>query len=747
MRRATTGAVIVALLGSITWFAAATAATTTPAYPAWTTPLPLAGGGAEPSIRNASDGRRAAYISAPTGLGSNFWYVDEVHNPDGTVTFKPSPPRQPDLGTGGGDSEISISDRPDPRTGCDVIAYSGLHNIDTFDNFTTATSHDCGAGFSAPNLFATQNTLTDRQWQTFDGARTNFLIFHKVDLSQIVVTRSYDAGTTYSSDSPEGARGIIDDKTLPSVINTNEVGNIVTDHSQPIAGRKYPNGDQVHALYAIFEGPRDPADNAQAQIDAQVPGRNFDHDDTVYVARSVDGGTTWTDTKVYSTNPRTEPKRELNLLFPVVAVDRAGTLYAVWADGFKVQYAFSTNHGATWSKAYQVNPGNGANIFPWVAAGGNGRIDLVWYHAEGCKKPGCATTYRNPGDEGTVWTVAFAQLFDANRLGAGGVPAPTVTKLDQKITPPIHRGSVCNNGTFCLTPVASGNRTLLDFFQVSIDNAGRANIAYAADYATPGSATITYTRQNAGLSAIDGSTVANLHYVSPNFNLGNSCPGPQVLDPVNDAPGSVLVDPGAKNVDTLDLRSVQFSAPDPSHLEVVLTVKNLSASPPPPDVSSLWAVLWQYGGKTYYVDATTNGPALQSYDDGTYNGDFNPVGTPAGTFRAGANGTITWVVDRRDVGSPANGATLASPYAEDHGAFTVLGNGVQLVADTDRAPDAGPGSSYVVGASCPAPAPAQNVARAVAGSELPATGSSGAPALIGAALILLGMCVRRLRTQ
>src|SRR3954447_15170295 len=83
--------------------------TTSPAsaaFPQWTPPLGLAGGGAEPSIRNSPDGKRAAYISAPTGLGSNLWYVDEVKNADGSRSLKPSQPFQPDLGTGGGDAEI-----------------------------------------------------------------------------------------------------------------------------------------------------------------------------------------------------------------------------------------------------------------------------------------------------------------------------------------------------------------------------------------------------------------------------------------------------------------------------------------------------------------------------------------------------------------------------------------------------------------------------------------------------------------
>ena len=86
----------------------APAGVTKPTLPAFTPPLALAGGGAEPSIRVAPDGRSAAYVSAPAALGSNFWRVDQVRNPDGTYSMVGSKPQQPDLGTGGGDSEISI---------------------------------------------------------------------------------------------------------------------------------------------------------------------------------------------------------------------------------------------------------------------------------------------------------------------------------------------------------------------------------------------------------------------------------------------------------------------------------------------------------------------------------------------------------------------------------------------------------------------------------------------------------------
>ena len=184
-------------------------------------------------------------------------------NADGSHTFRPSAPQQPDAGTGGGDSDITIGNAVDPTTGCATIAYSGLHNIDLLDNFTTASSPDCGHSFSQPNLYATQNTLTDRQWMTFDGAKTDFLIYHKVDTSQIVVSRSDDGGHTYLTN-PDGIAavgGIIDASTFPKVANESQIGNIVTDYAHAVPGVTYPSGDPAHVLYAIFAGPSSVADN------------------------------------------------------------------------------------------------------------------------------------------------------------------------------------------------------------------------------------------------------------------------------------------------------------------------------------------------------------------------------------------------------------------------------------------------------------------------------------------------------
>ena len=683
---------------------AATAATSS----LFTPPLGLPGGGAEPSIRGPGAGSKqgvAAFVSAPSGLGSNFWTIREVKHPDGSISLVNSPVQQPDAGTGGGDSEISISGGANPATGCPTVAYSGLHNIDLLDNFTTSYSTDCGKTFAAPNLFATQNTLTDRQWQAFDGPKTNFLIYHKVDTSQIVVARSLDAGKTYTSISPTGTGleggGIIDATTFPKVAEFNKVGNIVTDYSRP-TGKSYPNGTPIHTLWATFAGPNSVADNLAAQ---QNDG--YDHNDTIYIAKSVDGGVHWVDYVAFGVDPSS--RRELDTVFPVVAVDTSGGIYAMWSDQFKVQYT-SSKDGVRWSgKAFQVNPDNRgvtpdpghADIFPWIRGGGPGRVDMVWYHGVG----GVTTQYRNPGDSNTKWTVAFSQLFNALPSSTTTAPAPTVKALDLNASSGvIHTGSICNNGTTCDVPgPQSGDRTLLDFFNVDNDPSGRAVIAYAADQGHAGSATTTFIRQNGGFSVNSGLAIPVQKVVPLIVPTGTSCPGPQVIDPSGDAKGSILFNATGGNIPSFDFLNVRFTTPDVTHVDVTMTFKDLDTTPQPPTVSKDWETYWNYGGKTWYAMAISNGGPLVAFDQGYVDpktGHKVSTGAPTGTVKEGPNGTITINVIRAGVGAPPTGAVLADPFAEDHAGYLAAGTGVYFTAVPDRAPDANSGAPYTVGGAC-----------------------------------------------
>jgi hypothetical protein len=580
-------------------------------------PMVLAGGGAEPSIRVPADGKSAAYVSAPTGLGSNFWRITKTRNHNGSVTFNQSPVQQPDLGTGGGDSEISVGDvTQGSSSGCAPIAYTGLHNIDLLDNFTVANSTDCGKTFSLANPYGTQNTLTDRQWQVFDGAKTNFLIFHKVDTGQIVVTVSPDAGQHYVSLDPDGAHGIIDPQLLAESGDTQQIGNIIVNHAEKIAGKtNVITGEQVHAMYAIFGI----ADDTQTALAANAPGSTYNGLDSIYVGKSVDGGVTWTDSLIYKVDPKT--KRELNMLFPVITSDATGNLYAAWSDTYKIQYSVSTDHGAHWSKPFQVNRNNRgmnadgsdkpdagqADVFPWIAAGRGGMLDVVWYHGQG-GTPLSNKVYRDPGDAKTAWTVAFAQLGSANHQSHGSA-APTVLTYNQAITPIIHYGDICQNGTFCSlvpvqgAPLSTGDRSLLDFFQIAVDGEGRANLAIADNATAPGQNISAYMIQLTGYSLTTGRKLSALRIETPKLNC--SATG-AFTDPSGDATtfGVASVPSSSASADGLDIRKGWVTW-DPKQKVATfhVTVTNLSSLP----AGSTGDILRFYFGwdrKGYDVEAT-----------------------------------------------------------------------------------------------------------------------------------------------
>ena len=606
--------------------AAAHQSTTIPAA-TFSRPMILAGGGAEPSIRVPADGKSAAYVSAPTGLGSNFWRITKKHNADGSWTYQQGPVMQPDFGTGGGDSEISVGDltqEAPPANGCLPIAYSGLHNIDLLDNFTVATSTDCGKSFALANPFATQNTLTDRQWQVFDGAKTNFLIYHLVSTGQIVVSESTDGGQTYVSLGASNANGIIDPALLAESGNEQQIGNVIVNHAEPIKGvTNTLSGEPVHAMYAIFGL----ADNTGVGLESNVPGAQYNGLDSIYVGKSIDGGVTWADTKVFSVNPTTH--RELNMLFPVITADAAGNLYAVWSDTYKIQYAVSTDHGAHWSKPYQVNKDNrgvassGADkpdpgkvdVFPWIGAGGNGLIDVVWYHGQG-GAPKSNLVYRDPGDKNTAWTVAFAQLSHATRI-ASGKPAPGYLTYSNAITPVIHHGDVCQNGTFCsLVPVqgapySTGDRSLLDFFQVAIDKQGRANLAIADNGSAPGQSISAYTIQLTGYSITTGRRLAALKVKYPKLDCA---PDATFTDPSGDAT-SIVVGAPTPNQPALDVvRSYVTWLAGAKTLTFHVGVKDISQRPPTGATGEHFDYAFGVGSVGYLIRAQFDAAAGDSAD-------------------------------------------------------------------------------------------------------------------------------------
>jgi hypothetical protein len=171
-------------------------------------------------------------------------------------------------------------------------------------------------------------------------------------------------------------------------------------------------------------------------------------------------------------------------LFDVVNVDNAGNVYAAWSNNKDIFYAYSTDKAATWSSPVKVtNAGGGGgmpnfNFFPWITAGDDGRLGIVWY----------GTDKTTNGDNDAEWKAYYA--FTDNARAA----TPTVRWLPAS-DHVIHKSNVSQAGFSSDNAV---NRNLIDFFQVAHDpRDGAAVIAFADDHNDFDGATY-YTRQIAG---------------------------------------------------------------------------------------------------------------------------------------------------------------------------------------------------------------------------------------------------------
>src|SRR5207245_11161224 len=90
---------------------------------------------------------------------------------------------------------------------------------------------------------------------------------------------------------------------------------------------------------------------------------------------------TFTDHKIF-TGPVGSAN---NNIFPSIAVDDFGYVYAVWSDNKNIFFSSSRDEGTTWTPAIVVNQGatvGRANVFPWVKAAANGLVDVAWLGAK-----------------------------------------------------------------------------------------------------------------------------------------------------------------------------------------------------------------------------------------------------------------------------------------------------------------------------------------------------------------------------
>ena len=301
-------------------------------------------------------------------------------------------------------------------------------------------------------------------------------------------------------------------------------------------------------------------------------------------------------------------------LFSVLSMDSARNLFVVWCisnndPGLRqvwVSAASAATEWTIWTTPVQVSDGStltgdAVNVFPWIKAGGAGRADAVWYGSDKNVDP---SSHNNQS-----WNVFMSQVVyptdPSTRALTGAAPTTTLVK----VTPhPMHYDDICLMGTGCIT--SQGNRNLADFFVVTVDSAGAAEIVYddtsngliqtAAGLVEPphfvdhpGAGVITIARQAGGLGLL-GTAVTG----------PSNAPVSGLADPSGDALFPVI---GGGEQSGMDILGTTLRLSDDRRF-LSVTTKVIDLSNPGATALSItgtnflqYVTRWQFGNTIYYA--------------------------------------------------------------------------------------------------------------------------------------------------
>src|SRR6266850_662567 len=306
------------------------------------------------------------------------------------------------------------------------------------------------------------------------GGQNVYLNYHDVATFNIDVQLSSDGGNTYLA----GFGEAIDPQTFPAV------GGIPASNSANVAGQIKADRSSCPSrgnLYQIFVAPDSVTENLTSGALRSV-----------YVGVSTDAklglpAFTFTDTKVFTGPAGAQNQGAVNL-FPALATDDFGFVYAVWSDNSNVFYSFSANQGTTWSNPINVSfPVNGghANLFPWIAADANGHVGIVWFGDDraGNSNDRAALEPGHPASQGAAcnsgmtcmqdwakWNVYYAESVN----GHDATPFFVSSVISDHV---IHRGTISTGGLG-----GGADRSLADLFQIAFDPQHFANVAFSDDH-------------------------------------------------------------------------------------------------------------------------------------------------------------------------------------------------------------------------------------------------------------------------
>src|SRR3954469_2517818 len=447
------------------------------------------------------------YVSAPEGLPgySFFWKSDDLGGTFRLPQHLPATGNNPGQGIGGGDSHQAVGEL--------------THNVFFIDLpgdcVTFNRSTDLGESFTTDPLGCglEPGAIDDRQWVDTDEIGAPGTVSGNVYVSFIDFTDGDAPTLAMARSRHDGAQGTFATDSVCNTLNgQNPAGGAADATPTQCPDPKDPDLNVAGPVVADKNGDRSRSGSHVIYIPfiRTSDDGNGNLDNRLYIARSEDGGESWTRHFVADTGPH-----QADNIFPQLTLDHAGNAYFTWAQSqgnspgvgeTDVYYAYSTTRGDAWSKPINLTKESGDSaVFPWMQGGDAGQVDLVYYKANTGINPNVAFVDSNgneceEGDPGcnpnpSVWNVYFAQSQNALN------PGPNFRSV-QISDRPNHIGQICTSGTAC-----EGNRNLLDFFTVDVDHLGAANVVWADDNNSRNFTRNLFSRQLSGSSVYKGQTI------------------------------------------------------------------------------------------------------------------------------------------------------------------------------------------------------------------------------------------------
>src|SRR3954452_24014663 len=349
----------------------------------------------------------------------------------------------------------------------------------------------------------------DRPWLMADGPCTVYVAYHQLPTFTPWVN-TYDVCN--NGDVPTG-NGVAIDPAGETALSASDFPGLSNSFNKPYVDTGHTSKFR-HNVYV----PMSLCQVAQfPDLVSNATASNCPKGTQYLVAVSSDRGTTFSYHKVAL------DKSGATLVWAAtVASDRDGAVYFVWSDSANSYLDVSHDGGKHWTKPQRLNPAGTAAVYPTVAGGRAGRVDVAWYGTDRSGNSNNAKKMGKPNAKRSAhWVVDLARSTDSGK-----------TFGIRRVTGTIHRGELCTHGSGCGD---TNSRNLLDDFGLAIDpTTGLDSITYTSDRpdGTAGHAFTGYTTERAPAPAA----------IKPHSGTGAAEPSASSR---GGAPGSSLASTGA----------------------------------------------------------------------------------------------------------------------------------------------------------------------------------------------------------